>query len=187
VLQEIKTTLMRWIRLLATLISAKFKQKLIGTETVTRSFRVWIPDIDVSVMNHAAIMTVLETGRWDLMVRSKFFKVASKNKWFFPSQAISVQYYKPLKFFQKAQLYTRISYADEKWIYTEQKIMRKGKIIAACIAKSTIKKGRKTVPVSELTQKLNIGNFPSSKPELIKTYEKESIEMNEKLIDNWEI
>jgi len=65
--------------------------------------------------------------------------------------------------------------------------MRKGKIIAACLAKSTIKKGRKTVAVSELIQKLNIGSFPSIKPELIKTYEKKNMEMNEKLIENWKI
>ena len=130
---------MRWIRLLTALLSAKFKKKLTGTETVVKSFRVWITDIDVSVMNHAAIMTVLETGRLDAMVRLNFFKVASKNKWFFPSQAISIQFYRPLKVFQKAQIHTRISYVDEKWIYVEQKIERKGKIIAVCIIKNTIK------------------------------------------------
>lgn len=178
---------MRWIRLIFAMISAKFKGKIKATDTIALSFRVWITDIDVSVMNHAAILTAMESGRIDAMVRLNFFKIASKNKWFFPSQAISVQYYKPLKIFQKAQLYTRISFADEKWIYTEQKIMRKGKIIAACLAKSTIKKGRETVAVSELTQKLDIGCFPSIKPELIKAYEKENMEMNERLIDNWKI
>ena len=121
------------------------------------------------------------------MVRANFFKVASKNKWFFPSQAISVQYYKPLKIFQKAQLYTRIAYADEKWIYTEQKIIRNGSVIAACLAKSIVKKGGKTISVSELTEKLNIGDFPSYKSELIKASEKENTEMNERLIDNWKL
>ena len=178
---------MRWIRLLLAMISAKFKSEIKATDTISLSFRVWITDIDVSVMNHAAILTVMEAGRIDAMVRSNFFKIASKNKWFFPSQAISVQYYKPLKVFQKAQLYTKISYADEKWIYSEQKIMRKGKVIATCIVKSTVKKDRKTVPVSELTQKLNVGSFPSIKSELIETYEKQNIQMNKKIIDNWEI
>lgn len=177
---------MRWIRLLMALISAKFKKKLIGTETVCKSFRVWITDIDVSVMNHAAIMTVLETGRLDLMVRSNFFKVASKSKWFFPSQAISIQFYRPLKIFQKAQIFTRISYVDEKWIYVEQKIQRKEKIIAACIVKNTIKKGRETIPTSEIMNILNIDNVPRDKYDLIKTYELENIQMNEKLVDNWD-
>ncbi|WP_299224428.1 acyl-CoA thioesterase [uncultured Psychroserpens sp.] len=177
---------MRWIRLIIALIHAKFKKKLIGTETVCKSFRVWITDIDVSVMNHAAIMTVLETGRLDLMVRSNFFKVASKNKWFFPSQAISIQFYRPLKVFQKAEIYTRISYVDEKWIYVEQKIERKGKPIAACIVKNTIKKGRATIPTSEIMKALNIKKVPTIKYDLIATYETENIQMNEKLVDHWE-
>ncbi|PWH82831.1 hypothetical protein DIS18_11425 [Algibacter marinivivus] len=177
---------MRWIRLLMAMLSAKFKKKLIGTETVSKSFRVWITDIDVSVMNHAAIMTVLETGRIDLMVRSNFFKVASKNKWFFPSQAISIQFYRPLKIFQKAQILTRISYVDEKWIYVEQKIERKGKIIAACIVKNTIKKGRETIPTSEIMKALKIEKVPTFKYDLIKTCELENIQMNEKLVDKWD-
>ena len=176
---------MRWIRLILALISARFKTKLVGTETVCKSFRVWITDIDVSIMNHAAIMTVFETGRLDLMVRSNFFKVASKKKWFFPSQAISVQFYKPLKLFQKAHIHTRISYVDEKWIYVEQKIERNGKIVAACLVKNTIKKGRETIPTSEIMKYLNIDTVPTNKYDLINTYERENNQMNEKLVENW--
>ena len=177
---------MRWIRLLMALLHAKFRKKLIGTETVRKSFRVWISDIDVSVMNHAAIMTVLETGRLDLMVRSNFFKVASKNKWFFPSQAISVQFYRPLKLFQKAEIVSRISYVDEKWIYVEQKIERNGKIIAACLVKNTIKKGRDTIPPSEIMKALNIETVPKIHYDLIKTHELENKQMKERIADNWE-
>lgn len=177
---------MRKIRLLIALIQAKFKKEVIATETVSSSFRVWISDIDVSVMNHAAIMTVLETGRIDLMVRSNFFKVASKNKWFIPSQAMSVQFYKPLKVFQKAQVHTKISYVDEKWVYVEQKIERKGKVVAACLVKSTIKKGRETIPTSEIVKELKIEKMPSLKYDLMKTYELENAQMNEKIVENWD-
>lgn len=178
---------MRWMRLIGALIAAKFKGKISATDTIAMSFRVWITDIDVSVMNHAAILTVMEAGRIDAMVRSNFFSIASKNNWFFPSQAISAQYYRPLKLFQKAQLYSRVSFADEKWIYMEQKIVRNGKDIATCLTKSTIKKGRENVPVSELVSKLNIGSFPSNKSDLIKSYELENEQMNKKLLEGWKI
>jgi len=178
---------MRWLRLLSAVIKAKFKTKIHGMDTFSMPFRVWITDIDVSIMNHAAIMTVLECARIDIMVRSNFFKTASKNKWYFPSQAISIQFYRPLKIFQKANVYSRISFVDKKWIYVEQKIIRDGKIVAACLVKSTIKKGRETVPVSELMKALNIENYPTEKFNLIKTYELENLQMNEKLVDNWDI
>ena len=177
---------MRWLRLVAALVRAKFKRKIKATETVALPFRVWITDIDVSVMNHAAIMTVMELGRVDFMVRTNFLKLANKNKWFFPSQAISVQYYRPLKVFHKAELITRISYVDEKWIYIEQKIVRNGKDVAACLVKSTIKKGRDTVPTTEIMTALNIDDFPTKKYDLIETVELEHLQMNERLVDNWE-
>jgi len=57
--------------------------------------------------------------------------------------------------------------------------------VAACLAKSTIKKGRGTVPVAELIEKLSPGSFLSVKPELLSTYEKENLEINERIIDDW--
>ena len=177
---------MRWIRLLFALIKAKFKSKVKATDTVRLSFNVWITDIDVSIMNHAAIMTIFEIGRLDFMVRTNFFKVASKNKWYFPTQAISVQYYRPLKMFQKAQLFTRISFVDEKWIYVEQKIMRKDKEVAACLVKNTIKKGRSSVSTFEIMNALNITEVPNKKYDLIKTHELETAQMDVRLIKDWD-
>ena len=170
-----------------TLIAAKIKSKVQLTETLTLPFRVWVTDIDVSVMNHAAIMTVMELGRVDFMVRTNFLKLATKNNWYFPSQAISVQFYRPLKIFQKAELLTRVSFVDEKWIYTEQKIVRKGKDVAVCVVKSTIKSGRETVPTSEILAALKIDDVPSTKYDLIETLELESVQMSERLNVDWEI
>ena len=138
-------------------------------------------------MNHAEILTVMETGRIDFMVRTNFLNVAKKNKWFFPSQALSVQYYRPLKLFQKAELLTKISFIDEKWIYLEQKIMRNKKEIAACLVKSTVKKGRKTVNTSEVLRALKFDVFTKEKHSLITAHEQENIEMNSKIIDNWDL
>ncbi len=177
---------MRWIRLILGLIKAKFKSKVQATESTSLEFRVWITDIDISVMNHAAILTVMEVGRIDFMVRTDFFKIANKNKWFFPSQALSVQFYRPLKTFQKAELQTKLSYVDEKWIYLEQRIIRNGKEVAACLVKSTIKKGRETVPTSEIIKALNINKVPRIKSKLIESYEIENEQMNNKIIDQWE-
>ncbi len=176
---------MRWLRLGFALIKASFKNKISPMDTASFSFSVWVTDVDVSVANHAALLTIMETGRLDFMVRTNFFKVAAKNKWFFPSQAISVQFYRPLKVFQKAELQTKVSFVDEKWIYTQHKIVRKGKVIAVSLAKNTIKKGRETVPTAEIMKALNIQKVPAEKHELIKTHELENAQMNELFIDKW--
>lgn len=180
---------MRWIRLLTALVHAKFRSKVKGSETTKITFRVWFTDIDVSVMNHAAIMTVFEMGRADLMVRTNFFKVASQNGWFFPSKSISVQFYRPLKLFQKAEVYTKMSYVDETWFVMEQKIMRKGKPIAACIANGLAKKGKETVPTSEIIKALKIApeDVPREQHKLITSFNEIGDNMTGKIIDNWEV
>ncbi|MBR9757802.1 MAG: acyl-CoA thioesterase [Algicola sp.] len=180
---------MRWIKLLSALGQAKFRTKLKGSDTSTLNFRVWITDIDVSVMNHAAIMTVFEMGRADYMVRTRFFKTALKNKWYFPNQAINVQFYRPLKMFQKATVHTRMSFVDDTYFYLEQKIMRNGKPIASCFANGLAKKGRKTVPTSEIIEalKIDLKDVPTAKHPLIVMFKAKNEKMTEKIIDNWEL
>ena len=180
---------MRWIKLLLTIARAKYRPKLQGSETTHLNFRVWITDIDVSVMNHAAIMTVFEMGRADFMVRSNFFKVATRNKWFFPNQAINVQFYRPLKMFQAASVYTKMSYVDDTWFYFEQKIIRNGKPVAACFANGLAKKGRETIPSSEIIKALGleVKNVPSQRHELIDMFNEKNEKLTEKIIENWSI
>lgn len=180
---------MRWIKLLTTLFRARFRPKVKGNESTSLKFRVWVNDIDVTVMNHAAIMTVFEMGRADYMVRTNFFKIATKNKWFFPNQAINVQFYRPLKRFQKATVHTRMGYVDEKFFYIEQKIMRNGKPIAASLANGLAKKGKETVPTSQIIEALEIlpEEVPNKKHEIISLFNDKNAVMTEKIIDNWKI
>jgi acyl-CoA thioesterase FadM len=160
---------MRWIRFLSTLVSARFRSKLrINDESAIR-FRVWITDIDVSIMNHAAMMTVMETGRIDFMVRTGFFSIAQKSNWYFPSSGIHVQFFRPLKLFQTATLITRVFHITERWIYLEQLIIRNGKNIAACIVRSTIKKGREQLNILDVVKQIDIGNVITEAGNLVGT------------------
>ncbi len=165
---------MRWFRLFPTIFAARNRSKLSILEESNLTFRVWPTDIDVSIMNHAAMMTVMEMGRIDYMVRTGFFKLARKKKWYFPIRGISAQFIRPLKLFQKANLITRIFHVDESWFYIEQKIIRKGKIIAICIVKATVKKGKISVSTNEILKELNIAELPIEGKNIIDSYEKEN-------------
>ena len=175
---------MRWIRLLSVLVRARLRSRINVVDTAIVRFRVWLTDVDVSVMNHATMLTVMEAGRVDFMVRTGFLEIATRNKWYFPIQALSVQYYRPLRLFETAAVYTRLSYVDDRWIYLEQKIMRKGKGIAFCLVKVTVKIGRQTVPTSEVVSAMKIEKLPNEKYDLIKINETENAEMNARLVDD---
>ena len=163
------------------LLSARFRSRLRINEASTIRFKVWVTDIDVSIMNHAAIMTVMETGRLDFMVRTGFFKLAQKSKWYFPSSGIHVQFFRPLKLFQRAILVTRAFHIDERWIYLEQKIIRNQKDIAFCIVKGTVKKGREQLNVLEMLTQLNIGEPPVTSLESLTRIDGAEKTMNERL------
>ncbi|HEX5652169.1 MAG TPA: acyl-CoA thioesterase [Chitinophagaceae bacterium] len=172
---------MRWIRLLQSLLSSRFRGKLAITETSTIKFTVWLTDIDASIMNHAAMMTVFEAGRLDLMVRTGFFKKAREKNWYFPSTSVSVQFFRPLKAFQRALLTTRVFHVDEQFIYTEQKIIRRGKDIAICIVKSKVKSGKENVPTGEIIKLLNADKIPKESKELIELFEKQDAAFKNKI------
>ncbi|MBI5373772.1 MAG: acyl-CoA thioesterase [Sphingobacteriales bacterium] len=164
---------MRWLRLLLALLFAKFRVKLDISETSFKSFRVWLTDIDASIMNHAAILTVFESGRIDFMVRTGFFTIARKRKWYFPSSSISVQFFRPLKVFQKAVVLTRIFHVTDYFIYTEQKIIKDGKDIALCIVKSKVKSGKENIGTQEITNLLNAKKIPAEERDLIEQFERQ--------------
>ena len=158
---------MRWLKLLLTIFSAHFRGRISPEEPSEIHFSVWLTDVDASIMNHATMMTVMEMGRMDLMVRSGFFGLARKEKWYFPARSISVQFIRPLKVFQKATLFTKVFHVDEKWMYIEQKIVRNDKVIAVCIVKGTVKKGKESIPPHVIAKELGFSMLPAEGQEVI--------------------
>lgn len=172
---------MRWIRFLFTLLSARSRSNLSIDQESRIPFRVWITDVDVSIMNHAAMMSVMEMGRIDFMVRTGFLRLAQKNKWYFPSSSINVQFFRPLKMFEKALVVTKVFYTDERSIYLEQKIIRENKMIAACIVKSTIRKGREQINILEVLKIFNNIKAPQDGQDIIEHMEKGNKLVKERL------
>jgi acyl-CoA thioesterase FadM len=163
------------------MLLARFRSHVPVAGVSNLAFRVWITDIDISVMNHAAIMTVFETGRIDFMVRTGFFKLATRNKWYVPSSAISVTFFRPLKMFQKAVVTTRLFHVDDRWIYLEQVIIRHGKAISACIVKSTVKKGREVIDPAIVLKALGSSAIVKEGAELVRIYEQEQRMLSDRL------
>lgn len=162
----------RWFRILILFIRARFSKKIDWDEETSLNFRVWITDVDLSVMNNAAMMAITEMGRIDLMIRTGFLKYARKNGFYLPLASISAQFIRPLKRFQKFQLITQLIFWDNKWIYIRHRIARKGKTIAVALAKTTVKKGRERIPFEIIIQELKWEMKPKERPEMIDEFEK---------------
>ena len=162
----------RWLRILSIIIRSRFRKKTYPDEEISLTFRVWITDVDLSIMNNTAMLAITELGRWDLMVRTGFLKYAWKNKLYLPLASISGQFKRPLKRFQKFQLRTRLLYWDEEWIYISHRIIRKEKTVAVALAKATLKKGKERIPFEKVISDLNWELEPKNRPQMIDGFEK---------------
>ena len=162
----------RWVRTLITFIRAQFRKKINPDEEISLNFRVWITDVDLSIMNNAALLMITEMGRVDLIIRTGFLKHAWKNRLYFPLASISAQFRRPLKRLQKLQLKTQLIYWDEKWIYISHRVVREGKTIAVVLVKSTVKKGAELIPFERIIDDLNWQMKPKNRPEMIDRFER---------------
>jgi|GEM_PF-1048170 len=162
----------RWLRILLIIIKAQFCKKTSPYEEICLNFRVWMTDVDLSIMSNAAMLFITELGRWDLTVRTGFLKYARKKSLYLPLASISAQFRRPLKRFQKFQLRTKIIYWDEEWIYISHHIVRKEKTIAVALAKLTLKRGKERIPFERVMSDLNWKIKPKDRPELIDEFER---------------
>jgi acyl-CoA thioesterase FadM len=128
----------RWARFLLVAIGSLWRPKLRPDEQSVLDLRVWLTDVDLSVANNAAYFVYFELGRLDLQLRNGFAKMAAKNGWFAPMRSMVVEYWKPLKRFQKFRLVTKVLSWDDDWIYFDHRIERNGVCIASAFCKSMV-------------------------------------------------
>jgi acyl-CoA thioesterase FadM len=137
----------RWIRFLSALVTAPARPKLATlNDECLLSVHAWPTDADLSMVNHAAIMSLMEVGRIDLMARTGFLLLAIRSGWSVPVRAIDVRFDRPAKPLQRLTLSTRLIFVDQQWLYVRHKLSRAGKSIASAIVQATVRHGR--TPVS---------------------------------------
>ncbi len=71
-----------YIRLFALWIRLFFSKKQHPLELTARFFRVWPNDLDFNFhMNNGRYLTIMDLGRFDLMGKTKLWKLALKRGW----------------------------------------------------------------------------------------------------------
>jgi acyl-CoA thioesterase FadM len=127
-----------WIRFLLTVLRSTVRPRIRLDQESTLDLRVWPTDADLTFMNHARYLTVMEQGRIDLMLRTGFLRFLVKQHWSALLGSMIVQFRKPLRRFQKFRLRTRLVYWDDKWVYVEHRIERGDTLIASGLSKDAI-------------------------------------------------
>lgn len=146
-----------WVRL-----AALWRGRVGLWDRVRTPFRVVPTDLDVLFhMNNGKYLSLLDLGRMDLMLRSGFWKQASRRGWYPVVAGQTITYRRSLKLGQRFDLHTQILGMDERWIFLEQHFVVDGQVHAQAVIRARFlkKSGGSVMPdeVAEIAGQMPAG------------------------------
>lgn len=141
-----------FLRLLWTLMVARFRPRAPALGPVSTPFRVMPTDLDVLMhVNNGVYLSMMDLGRIDLMIRSRLFTTINERGWYPVVVAQTIQYRRSLKLFDRFDIVTRVLAWDDKSIMIEQRFVRRGEEIATALMRARfLRRTGGTVPMAEL-------------------------------------
>ena len=99
----------------------RFKSKLSIADVGKRTFRVWPTDIDAfNHMNNGVYLTLMDLGRFDLMLRAGKWQELKKLGWYPVVVSVSIVFRKSLAPWVLFDIETKIIGWDSEAVYAEQ-------------------------------------------------------------------
>lgn len=149
---------------------------LLGVSTV--DFTVLPNDLDTNIhMNNGRYLTIMDLGRFDLVLRTGILKYMMKQKSMPVLAAAQVRWRLSLAPFQKYTLETRVLCWDDKWVYMEQRFVIRGGDKNGAVAAIGLVKGnfysnikKETVPTHAILAALNMPPESPVMPDHIKQW-----------------
>jgi len=140
-----------YLKLAATLLRARFRNKLVLEDTGSLPCRVGITDIDPFLeLNHARQIAYLEMARWDYSWRVGIVQLLKQRGWGFSIGGISIRYRRRLTLLQKFEVTTQLICHDGRWVYLLQEIIREGQKSSSALIKAGVVSANGLVPAPEV-------------------------------------
>ncbi len=143
-----------YFRLLLFMVRVRFRRRLSIWDTSHVTFRVNPFDLDViRHMNNGRYLTLMDLGRMDLMMRSRFWQRITAQGWYPVIAGQTITYRRSLMLWEKFDLASRVIGSDDRWIYMEQVFRRDGEVVADAIVRARLlRKSGGSVPMDEVLE-----------------------------------
>ena len=147
------------------LLASPFRARLEPPFGVSRlSFRVWPNDLDVNMhMNNGRYLTIMDLGRFDLILRMGLWKAARRHGWMPVLSAANVIFHRELRPFRRFVLETRILWWSGTHMLMEHRVLIPGADGGEQLAARAVMHGgfyqrarRRFVPMSEVAVEMGI-------------------------------
>ncbi|GAB3551046.1 thioesterase family protein [Arthrobacter tumbae] len=119
------------LRTLWLLFASRRRAKVSIWDSASLPQRVQLTDIDIAMhVNNGMYLSLMDLGRFDLMIRSGIWKLMRRKGWTPVVNAETITFRKSLQLGQRYTIETRILGFDERAIYFEQRMVHGGEIYA---------------------------------------------------------
>lgn len=123
-----------YLRLIRLVVGLRSRRRTHMWEETVTPFRVWPSDLDaLGHMNNAKYLALTDLGRVDMMMRSGFWPLVSKRRWYAVVGAQTIRYRRSLKPWERFELRSRLIGFDERALYVEHVFTVGGEVAATAI------------------------------------------------------
>ena len=120
------------LRTILILFRARRRPRLGFFDSSSVPMRVLVTDIDVARhLNNGMYLSIMDLGRFDLLVRSGMWDQMKKNRWNPVVNNETISFRKSLQLHQRYTIESRIVGFDDRAIYLEQRMVADGEIYAS--------------------------------------------------------
>ena len=153
------------LRMIRVVLVACFRRRIDLLDESRVRFIVWPNDLDLNIhMNNGRYLSIMDLGRFDLIVRSGLFRTILKNRWSPVAGAVAIRYRASLKPFQRYELISRLVCWDDKWTYIEQRFERRGRVIAVAYVKALFRDKGGSLPSKALLDAIGLSRPSPAMP-----------------------
>jgi len=125
------STMNLYLRLLLSLLRAPFRPRIERDAPARTVFHCLPTDLDIyGHMNNARYFAILDLARLDYMFQSRTFGIFLKHRWYAVVAAETIRFHASLKLMERFEVETSPLGHDERTLFVQQRVFRKGMLIA---------------------------------------------------------
>ncbi len=138
-------------RFLFALLKSPFRRRVGILDDCAIAMRVWPNDLDLNMhMNSGRYLSMMDIGRVEILARTRMLRQVVGCGWRPMVGATFIRYRKSLLPFERFTVRSRIVCWDEKWLYFEHLIERRGEVAAHAYVRGLLRGREGNVAPREL-------------------------------------
>lgn len=138
-------------RFLFVLLKSRFRRRVGILDDCIIGMRVWPNDLDLNMhMNSGRYLSMMDVGRVEILARTRLLRLVLRRGWRPMVGATFIRYRKSLLPFERFTVRSHIVCWDEKWLYFEHLMERRGEVAAHAYVRGLMRGREGNVAPKEL-------------------------------------